>query len=372
MATIRARGNRFQVRWRQDGKEVSETFKTRANAIKFRDLVDAAGQRYPAGWIPRHGFAEKATSGPTLADWFERAINARVRPNERTKADYRRDFARHVPEWLAGKSIDQITNEDVGLWLNGLKDSLYRGGPIGNKTRHNIHNMVSGAMRDAQRDGLITRNPFEGRMSGISTKPTEEMVFLTPEEFTFVRGYVTPYYRDFITLLFGTGLRISEATALHPSAVQIERGRLHIHQAWKRAPKGRSGKIGDTKTDRSNRYVSLSEGQLDLLKPRLGDPELVFRNMHRTIINGNTFNYDIWRPAVNKARKDGLDKKPRVHDLRHSHASVLLANGMSMMAVSRRLGHSGIKVRDERYAHLLPSVDEQMRDVLRRQDEWLL
>ena len=113
MASIRERNGRWQVRWRQDGRALAETFPRLPQARRFQGVVIAAGERYPQGWVPGRGFAieERAAGGPgartgwgaapgggpTLAEWFDRAVAARTTANDRSKHDMRRDFGRRVP-----------------------------------------------------------------------------------------------------------------------------------------------------------------------------------------------------------------------------------------------------------------------------------
>ena len=102
------RGDRWQVRWSQDGKEVSETFTSDARAEKFRGLVEANGQRYPDGWVPRGGLPTGPggePTGPTLAEWCERSIASRSRANAQTRHQYRGYPPDHVLPWLAEKAI---------------------------------------------------------------------------------------------------------------------------------------------------------------------------------------------------------------------------------------------------------------------------
>lgn len=203
MASIRERNGRWQVRWRQDGRAQAETFPDRSQARRFQGMVIAAGERHPDGWVPGHGFVAEVPShegpagpprrpqgpgpwagAPTLAAWFERAVSARTTANDRSKHDMRRDFRLHVPPWLAGTPVDRITREDAGLWINQLRTQP-RGGtaalahqPVSNKTIHNVHGHVSGAMNDAVRDGLAPRNPFAGLLRGLPRTPAQEMVCL--------------------------------------------------------------------------------------------------------------------------------------------------------------------------------------------------
>jgi integrase len=263
-----------------------------------------------------------------------------------------------VPAWLAGKPIETITREDVGKWLVELERTLAP------KTIHNVHNMVSSVMKDAQIDGLLSRNPFAGR-----SKPAlprhEEMVFLTPVEFATFLGFVSEYYRPLVTFLFGTGLRWSEATALRCEHVDLSGMCLHVTAAWKRAPSRSMGGpggyyYGDPKSVTSRRTVTLTPRLRDLLASAMHNKapgDLVFTNKAGLRIDGGTFYGTVWNPARESAEAAGFGKHPRVHDLRHSHVAILLSGGQPVLAVSRRLGHAGTSITSDLYGHLLPEVD---------------
>lgn len=395
MASMRERNGRWQVRWRQDGRSRAETFPDRSQARRFRGLVIAAGERYPAGWVAGHGFvADRQPGGPagppgtgssagapTLAAWFDRAVAARTTANARSKADMRRDFRRYVPSWLAGIPVDRITREDAGLWVNQLRTQP-RGGPaarahqpVSAKTIHNVHGHLSGAMNDAVRDGLAPRNPFTGLLRGLPRAPAEEMVCLTPEEFRLLRGAFAPHYQPFVTFLYATGLRFGEITALGPEHFDLVHRTVRVARAWKFEP-GRGAYLGSPKTARAARTVTLNDGVAQMVTPLVeaartrprspGEPALVFVNTLGDRIQNGSFHGRHWNPAVTAAVDAGLTQRPRVHDLRHSHASLMLAEGNSMYAVSRRLGHASITTTDSRYSHLLPEMDEQMRSSLER------
>jgi integrase len=62
--------------------------------------------------------------------------------------------------------------------------------------------------------------------------------------------------------------------------------------------------------------------------------------------------------------KSGLEIRPRIHDLRHTHVSWLIAQGVQLPAISRRLGHESITTTNDRYGHLLPEVDDGLVRVL--------
>lgn len=361
MANMRKRdGNAsptWQVRWRQNGKGFSETFSSEAGAVKFRGMVDAAGQHYPEDWIPEVGIVKRAVepplAGPPLLEWFGRSVGSRPRANPRTRADYSRDFRLHVPPWLAQKPIETITREDVGRWLIELQEKK-----LSAKSIHNIHGTVSSVMKDAQADDLIRRNPFLGQTRAIPIRH-EEMVFLTPGEYQLFREFVIEHYRPFIDFLFTTGLRFSEATALLPQHVDLAQGRLHVVTAWKRQP-DYTFVSQEPKSAGGRRTLSLTARQVDVITDLIRPGELIFRNKNGGRIHQNSFHSHTWQPALKVAAKAGFTKRPRPHDLRHSHAAYLLSINQPMLAVSRRLGHASIQITNDRYGHLLPEVDLSM------------
>jgi integrase len=74
-----------------------------------------------------------------------------------------------------------------------------------------------------------------------------------------------------------------------------------------------------------------------------------------------------WRPAVRSAQANGLSKSPRIHDLRHTHASWLIQDGtISMFAISRRLGHASTRTTEEIYGHLMPQALQDGADAIER------
>lgn len=283
MASIRVRNGRFQVRWRQDGCALAETFADRAQARRFQGLVIAAGERYPLGWVPGRGFvaASKAAAspgsaagaagtagdGPTLAEWFERAVVARTTANDRSKQDMRRDFARHVPDWLADTSVDRITREQAGLWVNQLRTQprgrtgRYADQPVSTKTIHNVHGHLSGAMNDAVRDGLAARNPFAGLLCGMPRTPAQEMVCLTPDEFVVLREAFIGHYQPFLTFLYATGLRFGEITALGPESFDLVHRTVRVEPAWK-YDSVRHTYLGPPKTARAGTASGRVQGEI--------------------------------------------------------------------------------------------------------------
>jgi len=90
--------------------------------------------------------------------------------------------------------------------------------------------------------------------------------------------------------------------------------------------------------------------------------DLLFATKAGTPISRNTFRTRIWLPAV---KASGIDFPVRVHDLRHAHASWLLAGGADLKSVMERMGHTQIQT-TQKYLHTLPDTDQRNLDALTR------
>lgn len=356
----------FQVRWRDERREQhSETFNTEAAAIEFRGLVDAAGQRLPDGWISGFGFPDSSEDRPslTLDSWADRSLAARTRANARTRADYVRDYRRHISPKLGHLLVDSISREDAGRWLNDLADS-----GLSAKTIRNLHGLASSIMREAVLDGHAARNPFEGLARRLPPVRTEEIVCLDADQFSLLVDEIKPEYRGFVVFLAATGLRWGEATALAVSDVDLRRSLVTVRQAWKRQPDS-TFRLGEPKTRRSRRSVSVPESVLADLRHRVEGKtgsELVFTTPGGSPLSNSNFRDRVWRPAIKAAEARGLAVHPRIHDLRHTHVSWLLDEGIDLVRIQRRLGHESIQTSVDLYGHLLPGSDSKILDALDR------
>ena len=126
----------------------------------------------------------------------------------------------------------------------------------------------------------------------------------------------------------------------------------------RRSIKHYSGGFLPLKTDSSERYITLDSKTYETLKPLIekGSP-FVFGGQRSLPITCVQREFE-------RAIKESGVKRIRIHDLRHSHASVLIASGVPIIAVSKRLGHSSVNVTLSVYAHMLQRTEEDRKSVV--------
>lgn len=414
MAYVSARANSagivtsYQVRWRQaggrDGKDESERFLDSTAAEAFRDEVNLAGQRWPAGWVKGKGYITEAGSGADVEGdeqyrfrvFSTREIGLRTGIEEH----YRQACYRDLEKWIFPtfgecdvRSVEHFSSDTIRLWVRQLEQTLVQRGQtpkvgrpkmrkMSPKTIRNLHGLLSSILEAAVKaePPLRERNPCKLTTlprtddDGTSAEDGEDIEFLTPEE---VEGVISRLKRRSDQLLaivkYGTGLRWGEITSLAPMCVpdQGQSGKLRVRRAWKKDGHG-GYYIGTPKTKRSRRTIRISAtvvtALIELGLSTLGEETLFFTNDEGGRLHYSSF-HDRWNRAVKAAKTDGVlprEKHPTPHDLRHSHAAALISAGHSLTYVQRRLGHESIKTTSDTYGHLLPEADDEAMETIER------
>jgi integrase len=401
MSSIEARSNKsgpsWRVVWREDGVKQYETFYTAGEAEEFKGYVDLARQHWPHGWIRGRGFEHEIEhdDAPRFGPFALQTINARAKADEGTKATYRRLLINHIDPVLGELPIPAISRFDVAK----VSERMIAAG-LSQKTVANVHALLSSVLADAVQDRIIDRNPARGAMPAMASTKTEEMCFLSHGEFELIRSHIAGEVNQALaTVLVGTGMRWSEATALQVHDVDLlGRRALDVRRAWKR--RGALFELGSPKTIRSRRSIDLSSALVDELVPLVSarnPAEFVFTTSESHSIAHANWYHRVWLPALfaarhcdthradavaataayrnalRRAKRQGvapdsdivpppttcgcrgvLTKQPRIHDMRHTHASWLIADKVSLPAIQRRLGHESITTTIDRYGHLAP------------------
>lgn len=345
----------WQVLWRDagTGTQTSQTYDHEREAELLAEFLTANGNSFA---LATRAAAKMRSTAPTVRVVVERHIEQLTGVEYWTREKYARTAAKHIFPVLGGIPVDRLEREDVARWYNGLG--------LAEKTRRNVHAILSAALSGAVEAGTIEANVARGIRGPRSTARTREPVFLTRAEVQRIEDQTAEQHRLFIRVLADTGLRYSEATALTAADITTDgRGRVavRITKAWKRGPDGSI--IGGPKTSTSRRTVTvpMATGQRLAASADERRPETLL--FPHDIAGGElTHGYYYkkhWMPAI-----AGLRARPAMHDLRHSHASSLIAAGVPLPVIQRRLGHSSIKVTADVYGHLLTDADQLAADAL--------
>lgn len=340
-----ADGKRYRVRFRRGGVQTSETFRRKADALTFAAVLDGGGVADALAWLDAR---DRQQDSITFAEWFDQYVEQLTGVTVRTRADYRSQHRRYLSD-LDDMPLPMISRTHVTSIVNELDR---RG--LSAKTIQNVMHMLSSSMALAIDEGHLTKNPCKRvRLP----KPGLDVVdarFLTPEEFGTLYASVRLDYQPLVAFLAGTGLRWSEATALEARHVDLTKGTVRVEQAWKWQGKGKGYALGPPKSPKSRRTVNAAVLALAAVEPLLRKPgDTVFLTQTGQVVRHNNFFNRIWRPACEAA---GFDPSPRIHDLRHTHASWLISDGQPLEAVQDQLGHESILTTRKVYGHLQPAL----------------
>lgn len=362
MASVRRRPRTDgTVAWRVEGREdgarvkTSITFETEDDAIRHLEAVDRLGFTAARKLLERHeqGDANGPTLAKVLADYTARAHDI----TEGTKDDYRRILERSgINDAMGDLPVSFITESDVHAWLSERNNTVSEqtGTGIAPKTIRNEHALLSTLLAHAVSRDWCDKNVAKGVR--LPARRKSEMLVLTNEQYQAIHAKMDPDYQPFVEFLAVTGTRWGEATALQWRDINTNSRTpmVTIRRAWKKGVKGEWSVEGMPKTNAGNRTFTIPRRLVE----RLGKPgkpgDLVFKGATGKAIQHTNFHARKWVRACEAA--EVIDPRPRVHDLRHFMASTLLAAGVPIHAISRRLGHTSIKTTVDVYGFMTPDA----------------
>ncbi|MGB3482490.1 MAG: site-specific integrase [Mycobacterium sp.] len=332
-----------RVFFRHNGRQSCLTFDDHAVALRFEDLIGKVGadRALEIAHIERRTRGQKSL---TVSDWVRHHVAHLSGVEKRTRAEYEGVVKNNLDGDLGELPLVGLTRDDISNWLEGLLEDGASGKTIANK-----HGLLSAALNSAVSAGHITSNPAAGARLPRTEK--DEMRFLSHDEFATLHGKVTEAWQPMVRFLVASGARISEVTALRPTDVQRDESTVRISRAWKRGPGGYT--IGAPKTKRSVRTINVPTAVLDELDYT---GEWLFTNPGRGRraqggpVRPVNFRANVWKPAVERAAL--TDPQPRIHDLRHTCASWMIAAGVPLPVIQRHLGHESITTTVDTYGHL--------------------
>lgn len=364
MASIRTNklsGGResYTVQWRESGEQRGLTFDNKPEAERWKKLLDANGQSFAKA----EEIYEAATAeGPTVAEAMVEHIDQLVGTTPYTVKRYRDDVRLHFSGPLGEMKISAVTHQSIIEWIKWMQ-----GRGLGAKTIALKHGLLSATMETAIRFGYTQKNPCKGVRLPKKARVGDDGDDIDMQDFQAIRARIDPYFRPFLDFLVGTGCRFSEATPLLAKDFRLDADPplVFITKAHKLGGDENPARyIGEPKSKKSRRRVSLAPSTVESVRPLVEaaakDKGPVFRMKEGGEFSAQAFYNKAWSAARDGAGfKKGGAKHITVHSIRHLHAALMLHSGMSMYALSSRLGHGNIAITVDTYSHMLPDAHFQ-------------
>jgi integrase len=387
-------------RRRQAGEGGISEYRTKAG---IRYLIKYQGWRRDGSWgqVVKRGFLTRKAAASGLGDIIaDQRRGVHVAPNKMTLgqfvppyldglrlapstiASYRKVFRLHLLPKLGPIELGRLTGSQItahyrDLERSGRQDHQAGSGLSARSVRY-CHTLLKSALAEAIRQGLIAVNPADcaNPPAAREAKAPEMKTWTGPQLGGFLAWADTEALPDATAwrLLAFSGARRGEVLALRWRDLDIEAERVSIRRSVGVVHnKGESPQIleGPTKTGRERvvdldprtiaalRSWRLARAGLDLRLAR--DDALIFGNLEDQHLHPGRFTHRFGVHVARYRRQLGQDGPPtiRLHDLRHSHASVLLAAGVPVKVVSERLGHSAVTITLEIYQHVMPGMQAE-------------
>ncbi len=311
----------------------------------------------------------KVTLGEHLVRWL--SDYARTNTSPRTVQGYEGAIRRYLVPSLGHIPLIKLTPVHVQALYSEMLDR-----PLSPQTILHTHRILKQSLSHAIAWGLIIRNVCDA-VHPPSPKRKEMTAVDASGVQTLLEEARSSPYGPVIFLALYTGLRRSELMGLRWRAIDLESKSLSVTETLVRIT-GEGLKIMQPKTSRSRRAVSLPPTAVALLsglkvkqreqRQAVGldwsESDYVFSNADGSWIDPDTISHS-FSDIIKRA---GLPHM-RFHDLRHTHATLMLKQGVHPKVVSERLGHASITITLDTYSHVLPGLQEeaamQFEEVLR-------
>lgn len=339
---------------------------TKAEAVaKLAELKAAEGTALDA-----------ASEHWTVREWLQIWLETEVKPTlrARTHEQYGQVVRKHLVPSLGHRNLRQLTPTDVRVYMQRKLESGLSARTVGNH-----HIVLRRALEIAYRYGYVEKNvarlvsaPRIVRYEAQTMSPAEMRVFLAA-----CQGH--PFEALFV-LLSATGVRIGEALGLTWRHVDLEAKSVRIERALYRTPveareDGAMFMLSEPKTPKSRRTLAVPDGVMSVLRAHrarqlehrlasevwLNEWDLVFTGEHGEPVSDRVVRYEFHELL----KAAGItDRRIRMHDLRHSAATFMLAQGVPMKVVQEILGHSQMSITADTYSHVLPELQRDAADRL--------
>ena len=313
----------------------------------------------------------------TVAAWLEKWLtdHARGQVSNKTFERYAEIVRNHLIPALGGRRLRRLDASDITAYYNealrARRRRVRRDGsilmlpPLSAMTMRHVHRVLALALQQAWRLKLIDDNPAR-RVTAPRPKPTEMNVLDQAQTGVLLRAAEASPIYIVVLLAATTGLRRGEILGLKWRDLDLDKGALSVARTLEQT-RDEGLTFKEPKTARSRRRIPLLPFTVEPLRlhralqgeDRLKagavwlDHDLVCCHADGTPLSPR----NVTKAFTALVRRLGFNI--RLHDLRHTHISQLLAAGVNVKIVSERAGHASIVITLDRYAHLLPGMQDE-------------
>ena len=344
----------FLIRYRDNnGKRHNETIKgnrKRAEAILTQHRVAMEGGTFTG--------KKNLTVGLYLQGWLD--TYAVPNCSAKTVQAYRQTINRYTVD-IAHLQLQKLEATDIQpIYADMSKQKL------SNNTIDSLHKVLHIALNTAVKQGVLKRNVMA---AVIAPKVVSKQVEVWDPETRSkaIEVLKDSRFGDFYLLALLTGMRKGELAGLKWANVDLGRGRLQVVNTLQRIS-GRGLVLGVPKTERSRRSIALSDAAVGLLhevrgKQTIQKAEIADAWTQSGFVlthpDGMPLDSEVVSKAFTKLVKEAGFPDLTMHGLRHTHATILLEQGVNPKVVSERLGHASVATTMDIYSHVLPDMQEK-------------
>lgn len=375
-ATLTSYKTKGGTRWRLSGRtatgQFSRSFTDEGKAMRWQRVFDMIGTDKGLAALDADEALPEEAAEPLPVRTVEWVVSESIRLTTGLTKGTRDGYVQMAESWiypfLGDRDVAGLDKDDIREWVNRLQVE----GLAGNTIRHR-HGILSAAFKWAVEKKYMTENPAYGVK--LPDDGGIDMCVLEPEEIDQLLDVIDSYYRDFIIVLLGTGMRWGEATALTTNDITIhpQRVSIRVNKGWERVRKG-PDKLGSGKTKAARRTINVPVGApaYDALVRQMaryerGAKVYLFQSKKGRILRPANFAQTVWYPTRNLLKAEyGWTKHPRIHDLRHTAATLMLSNGAHVNDVQKILGHTKASTTYDLYSHCLKGGEQNALSVLGR------
>lgn len=264
-------------------------------------------------------------------------------------------FAKWITPYFGKKKLGDISSLDILHWQIWISEQRKKNGsPLAATYIRKINSEVSAIFNHAARHYDLDPNPTK-KVKKSGKSKSDEMQIWTSQEYRKFLEAICDKDRSFYAfeLFYWTGVRLGELLALEPADFDFDACKLTINKSLA----VRKGEIiiGPPKTKQSYRTISIPRFLSEEIRYYV--EEVLQIDEYTRIFEGMSKSY-LHHEMDRGCAASGV-KRIRIHDLRHTHVSILIDMGFSAVAIADRVGHESTDI-TFRYAHLFPNSQENM------------